>query len=111
MRNKEKYKKNYYDNKNIKINDGLIDKNEKYNRENESDVNEYFNLQIKLPNGKIQSLKIYENDDANKVVEEFCKINYIDYNIKKKLIKNIEKCQKEFLNKEKDNNEEREDEE
>ena len=71
----------------------------------ESDGNtEYFNLQIKLPNGKIQTLKVYENDDANEVVEEFCKIHSIDDNIKNKLILNIENCQKKFLMKENDNN-------
>jgi len=106
MRKKEKYNKLNYDN-NIK---NIKNKNEKYFRENESDENkEYFNLQIKLPNGKTQTLKIYENDDANKIVDEFCKINSIDDKIKYKLINNIEKCQKEFLNKDNNDNEEEED--
>ena len=47
---------------------------------------------------------MYENDDANEVVEEFCKIHSIDDNIKNKLILNIENCQKKFLMKENDNN-------
>ena len=65
---------------------------------NESDGNtEYFNLQIKLPNGKIQTIKVYENDDPNEIVEEFCKIHTIDNNIKYKLVANIKNCQKQFL--------------
>ena len=72
--------------------------NEKNSNENESDDNdEYFNLQIKLPNGKIQTLKVYEDDDPNEVVEEFCKIHSIDDSIKNKLVANIETCQKQFL--------------
>ena len=55
-----------------------------------------------MPNGRTQTLKIYENDDANKIVEDFCKIHSIDNNIKNKLIANVIKCQKEYLNK--DNN-------
>ena len=87
--------------KNKKLN-GIND-NEKYFNENESEGNdEYFNLKIKLPNGKKQTLKIYENDDAKKIVEEFCLINSIDDNTKNKLIDKIEKCQKEFLNKDDD---------
>ena len=79
--------------------------------ESESDGNtEYFNLQIKLPNGKIKTLKVYENDDANEVVEEFCKIHSIDENIKSKLVANIENCQKQFLMKEKSNGNNEEDE-
>ena len=72
---------------------------------NESDGNtEYFNLQIKLPNGKIQTIKVYENDDPNEVVEEFCKIHTIDNNIKYKLVANIKNCQKQFLMKDNKSN-------
>ena len=85
-------------------------KNNEFNsNKSESDDNtEYFNLQIKLPNGKIKNIKVYENDDANEVVEEFCKIHSIDDNIKNKLVANIENCQKQFLMKDKseENNEE-----
>ena len=89
----------------MKNNENNIESYELSNSNNESDGNtEYFNLQIKLPNGKIQTLKIYENDDPNKVVEEFCKINSVNNNIKNKLIINIENCQKEFLKKNKNNN-------
>ena len=78
---------------------------------NESDGNtEYFNLQIKLPNGKIQTIKVYENDDPNDVVEEFCKIHTIDDNIKYKLVANIKNCQKQFLMKENKSNNESENE-
>ena len=88
-RMKEKEMKNKKNNDN---NNGLN------SDENESDENaEYFNLQIKLPNGKMQTLKVYENDDANEVVEEFCKIHSIDDSIKNKLVANIETCQRQFL--------------
>ena len=79
-------------------------KNIKENNSNESDGNdEYFNLQIKLPNGKMKTLKVYENDDPNEVVEEFCKIHSIDDNIKSKLVANIENCQRQFLMKNSEN--------
>ena len=81
-------------------------KNIKENNSNESDGNdEYFNLQIKLPNGKMKTLKVYENDDPNEVVEEFCKIHSIDDNIKSKLVANIENCQRQFLMKNNESNE------
>ena len=87
--------------KGIKSNNNEINSNE-----NESDEKEeYFNLQIKLPNGKMQTLKIYENDDANEVVEEFCKIHSIDDNVKNKLVANIQICQKQFLLNDNKNNE------
>ena len=87
--------------KGIKSNNNEINSNE-----NESDEKEeYFNLQIKLPNGKMQTLKIYENDDANEVVEEFCKIHSIDDNVKNKLVDNIQIWQKQFLLNDNKNNE------
>ena len=76
----------------------IIELPENYLSEDESDGNtEYFNLQIKLPNGRTQTLKVYENDDVNKVIEEFCKIHSIDDYIKNKLVTNILNCQKQFL--------------
>ena len=53
----------------------------------------------------MQTLKIYENDDANEVVEEFCKIHSIDDNVKNKLVANIQICQKQFLLNDNKNNE------
>ena len=98
MKKKEYYKTIDYAYRNSKDKKDVI-KPEEFS-DNESDGNtEYFNLQIKLPNSKIQTLKIYENDDANQVVEEFCKIHSVDENIKNKLVANIENCQKQFLNK------------
>jgi hypothetical protein len=105
MRKKQLYKNrnNYITNeKNRNEYNYIPDEN---NLSDISDGNtDYFNLQIKLPNGKTQTLKIYENDDVNKVVEEFCKIHSIDNNIKNKLILNIKNYQKEFLNKGNNNN-------
>jgi len=117
MRKNEYYRTMNYVNKTVNKNKEL-NIPENYLNENESDGNtEYFNLQIKLPNGRTQTLKVYENDNANKVVEEFCKIHSIDDNIKNKLVNNIINCQKQFLLKDKnenqndDDNEEEEEEE
>ena len=97
MRKNEYYRTMNYVNKTVNNNKELI-LPENYLSEDESDGNtEYFNLQIKLPNGRTQTLKVYENDDANKVIEEFCKIHSIDDNIKNKLVTNILNCQKQFL--------------
>ena len=103
MRKKEYYKTINYMNQNAKNKKDIIEPEEPSNEESDGNT-EYFNLQIKLPNGKIQTLKIYENDDANNVVKEFCKIHSIDDNIKNKLVANIKNCQKQFLNKENKNN-------
>ena len=103
MRINEYYRTMNYVNKTVNKNKELV-LPENYLSEDESDGNtEYFNLQIKLPNGRTQTLKVYENDDANKVVEEFCKIHSIDDNIKNKLVTNIVNCQKQFLLKENKN--------
>ena len=116
MRKNEYYRTLNYVNKTVNKNKELP-LPENYLSEDESDGNtEYFNLQIKLPNGRTQTLKVYENDDANKVVEEFCKIHSIDDNIKSKLVTNIENCQKQFLmndnkNQNDEDNEEEEEEE
>ena len=105
MRKNEYYKTINYVNKAINNKKEIVMPESDLSR-NESDGNtEYFNLQIKLPNGKMQTLKIYENDDANKVVEEFCKIHSVDSNIKNKLVANIENCQKQFLINDNKNNE------
>ena len=119
MRKNEYYRTMNYVNKTVNNNKELV-LPENYLSEDESDGNtEYFNLQIKLPNGRTQTLKVYENDDANKVVEEFCKIHSVDDNIKNKLVNNIVNCQKQFLLKDnrnenqndEDNEEEEEEEE
>ena len=95
----------------------MREKEEKKNNEinyNESEndyYNEYFNLQIKLPNGKMKTLKVHENDDANEVIDEFCKIHSIDDNIKSKLVENIKLCQKQFLMRDNDEDNENDKEE
>jgi hypothetical protein len=47
----------------------------------------------------MKTIKIYMNDDPYKVADEFCKIFSIKENVKQKLIRNIIKCQKAFINK------------
>ena len=75
------------------------------NKSNNKNKNEFFNLQIKIPKGKMKTIKIYTNDDPYKVADEFCKIFSIKENVKQKLIRNIIKCQKAFINKrDKENN-------
>ena len=50
----------------------------------------YFCIQIKIPNGKTVKLKINESDDINQKVEEFCRIYTLNDNIKRKIINKIE---------------------
>jgi hypothetical protein len=81
------------------------------NKSNNKNKDEFFSLQIKIPNGKMKTIKIYMNDDPYKVADEFCKIYSIKESVKQKLIRNIIKCQKAYINKretENNNNEEEE---
>ena len=71
-------------------------KNKKKNNRN---GNEFFTLQIKIPIGKLKKIKIYKDDDANKIADEFCRIYSIKDNVKQKLIKNIIKYQNLYLKK------------
>ena len=59
---------------------------------------EFFTLQIKIPNGQLRTLKIYLKNDPCKIAEEFCKIYSIKESVKKKLVKNIIECQRAYLN-------------
>ena len=59
---------------------------------------EFFTLQIKIPNGQLRTLKIYLKNDPYKVADEFCKIYSIKESVKKKLVKNIIECQRAYLN-------------
>ena len=59
---------------------------------------EFFTLQIKIPNGQLRTLKIYLKNDPYKVADEFCKIYSIKESVKKKLVKNIIDCQRAYLN-------------
>ena len=74
-------------------------KNKKRNKSNSKDKDGFFNLQIKIPNGKMKTIKIYMNDGPYKVADEFCKIYSIKESVKQKLIRNIIKCQKAYINK------------
>ena len=59
---------------------------------------ELFTLQIKIPNGKLRTIKIDLKSDPYRVADNFCKIYSIKESIKQKLINNIIGCQKAFLN-------------
>ena len=75
------------------------------NINDKEDENEYFSLEIKIPNGQIKTLKIHANDDAKKIANNFCKIYSIKDSIKQKLIKNIVEYQKIYIMKYKNSGE------
>ena len=78
--------------------------------DNESDgTDDYFTIDLKLPNGYIRKIKVYENDDPMEIAENFCKTYSIKDNIKEKLAMNIKLFKEKYLiNKEYDNEEEEE---
>ena len=70
----------------------------KKRKKNKKEKEDFFTLQIKIPNGQLRVLKIYMKNDPYKVADDFCKIYSIKESIKKKLINNIINCQKTYLN-------------
>jgi hypothetical protein len=56
---------------------------------------DFYSIQIKIPSGKSVKLKIYESDDINQKVEEFCKIYSLNDNIKRKIINKIKEFTQE----------------
>ena len=117
---KRKFKPlNITDLKNYKKNEikNIIDKN-KINityeeNDNESDgFDDYFTIDLKLPNGNVRKIKIYENDDPMEIAENFCKTYNIKDNIKEKLAMNIKLFKEKYLiNKEYEDEEKEEEEE
>ena len=77
----------------------ITDMRKKNKKKNNRNGNEFFTLQIKIPIGKLKKIKIYKDDDANKIADEFCRIYSIKDNVKQKLIKNIIKYQNLYLKK------------
>ena len=66
------------------------------NEENSLDNKEdFYSIQIKIPSGKSVTLKIYESDDINQKVKEFCKIYSLNDNIKRKIINKIKEFTQE----------------
>jgi len=63
------------------------------NKENESQRNlsndEYFSIQITIPNGKDRILRISRNDDPEEIASNFCKIYGLKPEIKSRLTKTI----------------------
>jgi hypothetical protein len=70
----------------------------KKNKKNKKEKEDFFTLQIKIPNGQLRVLKIYIKNDPYKVADDFCKIYSIKDSVKKKFINNIINCQKAYLN-------------
>ena len=70
----------------------------KKNKDKKKGNEDYITLQIKIPNGKLKTIKIDMKSNPYKIADNFCKIYSIKDNIKKKLIKNIIECQRAYLN-------------
>ena len=74
----------------------------------EKSDDEDFDIDIKIPNGKIIKLKFNINDDIYQKAEEFCKIFSLNDSLKQKLIKKFEEYKNDYK---KHQEEEEEDEE
>lgn len=75
------------------------DYNNEYNvHENESDGNDdYFTIQVKIPNGSERTLRIYEDDDPFEIASSFCKTYCMKDEIRDILAKNITKFKNTYL--------------
>lgn len=73
-----------------------------------SDKNEddYFSIQITIPNGKERILRICQNDDPEEVAENFCKIYGLKDEIKQRFTKIILHLINLYLNKQVDDSQE-----
>ena len=105
MEKKDLYKTMNYINRNTKNLGHKINKTELFEETQSEDNDEYFSIEIKLTNGQKKLINVYENDDPEEVVDEFCKVYSIDNNVKEKLVKNIKEFQKKFLSKTKNTEE------
>ena len=74
----------------------------------EKSDDEDFDIDIKIPNGKIIKLKFNINDDIYQKAEEVCKIFSLNDSLKQKLIKKFEEYKNDYK---KHQEEEEEDEE
>ena len=75
----------------------ITDMKRKQKRKKNPENEDYFTLQIKIPNGQLRTIKIYSNSDPYKIAGEFCRIYSLKDNIKEKLIKNIIECKRAYL--------------
>ena len=83
-------------------------KKENYCEKYEKSDDEDFDIDIKIPSGKIIKLKFNINDDINRKAEEFCKIFSLNDSLKQKLIKKFEEYKNFYENLQEEEEEEEE---
>ena len=80
--NKDEIKK-LYEKNNLLLPDFMNNENDNSNNE------DFYTVEIKIPNGKKVNMKINHNEDIDKKIENFCKIYSLNDKVKRKLIKKI----------------------
>jgi hypothetical protein len=50
---------------------------------------DYFSIQIAIPNGKERVLRVHKDDDPNQIAQEFCLVYGLKEEIKERLAKTI----------------------
>ena len=88
-------------NSNIKPFD-ITDLKPKLDKSSIKDNQEYFSIQIAIPNGRERILKIKANDNAEELAENFCKVYGLKEEIKQRLTQTIEYFMKQYLYKDND---------
>jgi hypothetical protein len=76
-----------------KNNNNNNNKNEN-NNNNKKTSNDFFTIQIKIPNGKERMIKVYVNEDPYDIANNFCKT----YGLKKEVIERLAKTILNFRN-------------
>lgn len=79
-----------------------ISKNSRDNSYINSNDDDNYEIDIKIPNGKIIKFKFNIKDDINKKVDDICKIFDLNENIKQKIIKRVEEIRDYYINEEED---------
>ena len=79
-----------------------ISKNSRDNSDINSNDDDNYEIDIKIPNGKIIKFKFNIKDDINKKVDDICKIFDLNENIKQKIIKRVEEIRDYYINEEED---------
>ena len=102
LENKIPIGENYEKIKNKKIQPFNITDLKKYNKNNNNNIennnnnksNDFFTIQIKIPNGKERMIKVYVNEDPYDIANNFCKT----YGLKKEVIERLAKTILNFRN-------------